>query len=57
MFANVVRKPADGCSWIEAGTTRDDGATCNSVAIAPKPNDSMLERVAMFNRRADHRHF
>jgi predicted RNA-binding Zn ribbon-like protein len=44
-------KTADGCSWIEAGTTRDDGATCNSVAIAPKLSDSMLARATMFHRR------
>jgi hypothetical protein len=43
-----VRRPADGSSWIEAGTTLDDGATCNSVAIAPKLRDSMLERATMF---------
>jgi hypothetical protein len=51
-----VRIPADGSSWIEAETTLDDGATCNSVAIVPKLGDFMLERATMFNMRADHRH-
>jgi hypothetical protein len=54
---SAARKPADGSSWIEARTTLDDGATCNSVAIDPKPGDSMLERAPMFNRSADHHHF
>jgi hypothetical protein len=52
---NAVKKPADGYSWIEAGTTLGDGAICNSVAIALKPSDSMLERATMFSRRPDHR--
>ncbi len=48
-FANVVRIPADGSSWIEAETTLDDGPTCNSVAIVPKLSDFMLERATMTN--------